>query len=65
VLKLLPPSVNVKRDAARASMAEHGESEPALKRQHIVLDGGVTDEANMIGGVSQPSMTDVGPNCVG
>jgi hypothetical protein len=46
-------------------MAGHGEDEPALKRQRIVLDGGVTDEANMIGGVSQPSMTNVGLNCVG
>jgi hypothetical protein len=45
-------------------MAEHGENEPALKRQRIVFNGGVTDEVN-IGGVSQPSMTDVGPNCVG
>jgi hypothetical protein len=58
------PSVNVKRDAARALMAEHGENEPALKRQRIVLDGGVTDDPN-VGGVNQPSMTDVGPNCAG
>jgi hypothetical protein len=45
-------------------MAEYGENEPAPQRQRIVLDGGVSDEAN-IGGVSQPSMNDVGPNCVG
>jgi hypothetical protein len=59
------PPVNIKRDAARALIPKHGENEPALKRQRIVLDSGMTDEASMIGGVSQPSMTDVGPNCVG